>query len=421
MSQHAQPAPDAADCVQQAWEIVRTTEDVVGVGDLSPGRRGPDPHAADAALSAARHALARRLELTSVSRKFRDQAALAALALRAEQTQVALKDALLGLQRRQVESVQDAINGLRGATSAAALVERIPTEVYRMGFSRVLFSRIQNGMWLTCSAFAGADLELASRMVEAGLAHPRQLTRPLLESEMVRRGAPDPGDRPADRPAACIPNSSAVTQTPAMWRHRCSGGARPIGLVHADRHTPTRRGVTEFDRDVLGMFAAGLGLAFERNLMIDRLRAMRQAADEHMRFAGALADDFTLDVMDLGRAGAARHRRPDGWRLRRRGRGRQRRRPTCCDDLTAREAEVLRGIAAGKTNAQIAAIALRDRGHGQVARQAHPAQIGCRQPHRSGRQVPPGPPGPDKRLGGSAVPPLGRCAARRRTPNVDRW
>ncbi len=51
------------------------------------------------------------------------------------------------------------------------------------------------------------------------------------------------------------------------------------------------------------MFAEGLGIAFERNLMMDRLQAMRQAANEHMRAANALADDFTLEVMELaGRA-----------------------------------------------------------------------------------------------------------------------
>ncbi len=51
------------------------------------------------------------------------------------------------------------------------------------------------------------------------------------------------------------------------------------------------------------MFAEGLGVAFERNLMMDRLQAMRRAADEHLRAATALADDFTLDVME--RAGPA--------------------------------------------------------------------------------------------------------------------
>jgi DNA-binding CsgD family transcriptional regulator len=352
MSQQAQPTPNAPDCVQQAWEIVRMTEEAVGVDDLYPAGPPSDPRFADAALSAARQALTRRLELASVTRKFGDRAALAALVIRAEQTQVAIKDMLLGTQSRRLESVQNAINGLRGATSAAALVERIPTEVYRMGFSRVLFSRIQNGMWLTCSAFAGPDVELASRMVEAGLAHPRQLARPLLESEMVRRGAPILVTDPQTDPGV-HPELLEAVQTPAYVAAPVFGWGKPIGLVHADRSVGASR-VTEFDRDVLGMFAAGLGLAFERNLMIDRLRAMRRAAEEHMRLAGALADDFTLDVIDsagpaLSWADGAVDRdsaaRPAGGDT-----------PAPLRDLTSREAEVLRAIAAGKTNAQVAAV-----------------------------------------------------------------
>lgn len=353
MSQHAPSVPDAADFLQQAWEIVRMTEELVGVDDLSPAGPGADPQATDAALSAARQALTRRLELTSVSRKFRDQASLATLALRAEQTQVALKDMLLVTQNRRLASVQNAINGLRGATSAAALVERVPTEVYRMGFSRVLFSRIRNGMWLTCSAFAGADLELPLKMVEAGLAHPRQLAGPLVESDMVRRGAPILVTDPQTHPGV-HPELLEAVQTPAYVAAPVFSWGKPIGLVHADRNGGASR-VTEFDRDVLGMFAAGLGLAFERNLMIDRLRAMRCAAQEHARLAGALADDFTLDVIDsagpapawaddvVGRGSAAGSAGGDDAAA------------AVLSGLTSREAEVLRAIAAGKTNAQIAA------------------------------------------------------------------
>jgi DNA-binding CsgD family transcriptional regulator len=351
MSQLAQPATDASDCIRQAWDVVRMTEEIVGV-DLRRIPPSPGTRAADAALLAARRALAQRLEVTSVSRDRRQQASLAALALRAEQTQVALKDALLKLQRQRVANAQDALNGLRGTTSAVALIERIPTEVYRMGFSRVLFSRIQDGMWVTRSAFAGADQKMAAMMVEAGLAHPRQLVNPLLEWEMVQRGFPilvtnaqtDPRVHPE---LATVTRSAAYVAAPVF----CWG--KPIGLVHADRHIDAA-GVTEFDRDVLGTFAAGLGLAFERNTMIDRLRAMRQAAEEHLRLAESLADDFTVDVLESAGPGPSTVEDligPDpGTRAMVDGYATHH-----LHDLTAREAEVLRAIAAGKTNAQVAA------------------------------------------------------------------
>lgn len=349
MSQLASPSPDASNYIEQAWEIVRSTEKIVGVDDLCPAKPRQDARAADTALTVARRLLGRRLELTSPSEMSRDRACLTALAMRAEQTQIALKEARLSAQGHQVENAQTAINGLRSATSAAALVERIPTEVYRMGFSRVLFSRIHNGMWLTCSAFAGADEVMASAMVETGLAHPRQLTTPLLESEMVRRGAPILVTNPQSDPHV-HPELIALTRTAAYVAAPVFSWGKPIGLLHADRHTDAA-GVTEFDRDILGTFAAGLGLAFERNLMIDRLRAMRRSAEEHLRLAGSLADDFVADAIEsvavwpisgddlLGRDDTPRPPLRDSR----------------ISDLTPREGEVLRSIAAGKTNAQIAA------------------------------------------------------------------
>jgi DNA-binding NarL/FixJ family response regulator len=84
--------------------------------------------------------------------------------------------------------------------------------------------------------------------------------------------------------------------------------------------------------------------------MMDRLQAMRRAADEHLRAASALADDFTLEVMD--RAGPASG--PVEGLLEQDAA----RRTTTGQDggqaLTAREIDVLRALAAGKTNAQIA-------------------------------------------------------------------
>jgi DNA-binding CsgD family transcriptional regulator len=144
----------------------------------------------------------------------------------------------------------------------------------------------------------------------------------------------------------------AVTKTMAYVAAPVLAWGRPSGLLHADRSTE-RPGLYEADRDVLGMFAEGLGVAFERNLMMERLQAMRRAADEHLRPATALADDYTLEVMELAGPASAPveglltaqdlpgHTTTghDGGQL---------------VDLTVRETDVLRALAAGKTNAQIA-------------------------------------------------------------------
>jgi DNA-binding CsgD family transcriptional regulator len=351
---HQQPAelsPDPSDCVEQAWDIVRTAEEITGVTDLCPSRPLSDAAAADAALTAARNALAHHLEIADVLPAIRGRVAPAALAFRAEHLQIALKDVLLTQQRRRVETAQDAINGLRNATSTASLIELIPTEAYRMGFARVLFSRISNGMWLTCSAFAGADHEMASNMVAAGIAHPRQLMAPLIESEMVRRGCPILVTDPRHDPRV-HPELLAVTRTPAYVAAPVFSWGRPVGLLHADRPTAEPE-LTELDRDVLGIFATSLGLAFERNLMIDRLRAMRRAAEQHMRLAGALADDFLIEAIES--AGPAPLLVDDLIGLdESSGLGVDSDDARLLGSLTSREAEVLGAIAAGRTNAQVA-------------------------------------------------------------------
>ena len=49
-------------------------------------------------------------------------------------------------------------------------------------------------------------------------------------------------------------------------------GGRVIGFLHAD-HYVKGRVVDEFDRDALFAFAEGFGFAFERAVLLDRLRA----------------------------------------------------------------------------------------------------------------------------------------------------
>jgi DNA-binding CsgD family transcriptional regulator len=340
-----------AEEIDRLREIVRLTEQVLGGREISPSFGDDDLDGADEALSAARRTLLEHLERALPSSPERCDGKIAALLLRAELAQVSLKDAILARHSQMVLGAQEALGGLRGVASAASLAERAPVAVSLMGFSRILFSRIRQGTWVPCSASAGEDDEFAQTMVQVGAANPRRLNGPLLESEMVRRGVPilvrDPQSNPRVHPELV-----AVTKTMAYVAAPVLTWGRPIGLLHADRSTQ-RPGVCEVDRDVLGLFAEGLGVAFERNLMMERFQAMRRAADEHLRAMNALADDFTLEVMEVAGPAPAtvedllneqdlpRHTTTgqDGGQL---------------GDLTARETDVLRALAAGKTNAQIA-------------------------------------------------------------------
>jgi DNA-binding CsgD family transcriptional regulator len=342
----SEPPATVTRCAEQARELIRVTAGVLGVEEICPMFSDTDLHAVDAALLGARQALTQHLELAALS----PDHDVAALMLRLELTQLSVKNCILAAHSDKVSGAREAVNRLRGAVSAAALAQRAPVEARRMGFTRVLFSRIRRGTWFACSAFADADAELAQRMVSVGVANPRRLSGSLPESEMVRRGVPILV-RDAQSNPHVHPELVAVTKTTAYVAAPVLSWGKPIALVHADRDTD-ESGVQPFDRDVLGVFAEGLGMAFERNLMVDRLQAMRQAADDHLRAANTLADEFTLEVTDLAEHAAT----PVECLL-----GVEAPQPTAGRDdperqgtLTAREAEVLRGMAAGKTNAQIA-------------------------------------------------------------------
>ena len=344
----AEPSTTVSECAEQARELISVTAGFLGVEEIYPMPCDADIHSVDAALLAARQALMQHLELAALSPQYEPDHDVAALMLRLELAAVSVKNSIVAAHSDKVCGARVAVNRLRGAVSSADLAERAPVEAHRMGFTRVLFSRIRHGTWFACSAFAGADKELAQAMVSVGLANPRRLGGPLPETEMVRRGVPILVCNAQSNPHV-HPELAAVTKTTAYVAAPVLSWGKPIGLVHADRDTD-ESGVAQFDRDVLGMFAEGLGVAFERNLMVDRLQAMRQAADEHLRAANTIADEFTLEVMDIAEPAAQPVEHLLGVESRESMAGRCERHGS----LTAREAEVLRGLAAGKTNAQIA-------------------------------------------------------------------
>ena len=350
MTELAELPATVTECAEQARELMRVTAVVLGVEEIYPMSSDSDLHALDEALLAARLGLTQHLELAALSPRRQPDHVVAALMLRLELTQLSIKDAILADHRDKVCGAREAVNRLRRAVSAADLAERAPVEAHRMAFSRVLFSRIQRGIWFACSAFAGADEELAQRMVSVGLANPRRLSGPLPENEMVRRGVPILV-RDAQSNPHVHPELVALTKTTTYVAAPVFSWGKPIAFLHADRDTD-ESGVQPFDRDVLGMFAEGLGVAFERNLMVDRLQAMRRAADDHLRAANTLADEFTLEVMDLAEPATKPIERllsvePAQPMTEHHDR-------EVSGALTAREADVLRGLAAGKTNAQIA-------------------------------------------------------------------
>ena len=327
--------------VEQAREVLSAAEEVVGADTLNPGFGDEDLDAAAAALSAARRALNERLTAAAGETDPARAVQIAALLVRSEHAQARVLDALLARRAAKVLMVRDAVGRLRQAGSTADLIERAAAEAQYMGFDRILFSRIDHGLWLASSAFAGADESFAHTLVEVGLAHPRRLNGALLEAEMVRRGAPMVVRDPQSNPRVYT-ELVALTETEAYVAAPVLAWGQPIGLLHADRQAQSVL-VDESDRDILAVFAEGLGIAFERNLLLDRLKSVQHACNDYARDVNAVVDGVTVAVMESAALGEpldpAPPRERDGG---------------VSETLTRREWDVLRGLASGKTNAQIA-------------------------------------------------------------------
>ena len=248
---------------------------------------------------------------------------------------------------RTAGDVRQALGRLRSITSTQSLIAMAPTELGRLGYTRVLVSRIQNGNWVARSAYAQHAPELATQLVAAGQARPRLLNASLLETEMVRRRRPMfVGD------AQGSPNTHrelvAITMTQAYVAAPLISYGNVVGLLHADKNADAGQ-VSDLDREILGWFAEGFGLALERLSSLQRLRSLRTRLSEQLRTVTDMIDEFA-DVESLSLAG------PDDTEPPHSNHALHTNRPTAeVWALTTRELEVLHALTQGKTNTQIAA------------------------------------------------------------------
>jgi DNA-binding CsgD family transcriptional regulator len=233
----------------------------------------------------------------------------------------------------------DALGRLRQLSDNTELAENLPLELCRAGFGRVLFSRIQGNMWVVRSAHIAGDADLTATLLRVGRAHPRRLCHPLPENAMVRDKAPilvtDPQSNPRVRSdlVDVVKPNVYVAAPVYVWQ-------TPVALLHAD--APTDSGdVGVRDRDLLGLFAEGLGVIMERNIVMERIRSLRTGAHHHEHEIHTLTETFAEDV-DMTEYTTTRA--PDTNAV-----------DVNTDHLTHRERQVLTLMAAGKTNAQIAA------------------------------------------------------------------
>ncbi|MGW6356361.1 LuxR C-terminal-related transcriptional regulator [Streptomyces sp. NPDC055092] len=257
-------------------------------------------------------------------------------------------------QTATLQRVQQSLKRLRSASTVGELVTRAPEEISRLGFNRALFSRVQNAQWIAMSGYSRTDADLADAMVEAGSTAPRQLTRALVETDMVRHRTPllirDAAKNPRVHPELVeVTGAQTYVAAPLISR------GNVVGLLHADENEETGT-VDVFDREMLNLFSEGLGPIIERTVFYEQLSSLRQQLTSHASTVHDLINEFVeSDVGSLlptnTSSGTAPRPAPQSFLMTLPFQSDE----TPLGTLTRREMEVLCHLANGESNAEIAA------------------------------------------------------------------
>jgi DNA-binding CsgD family transcriptional regulator len=266
--------------------------------------------------------------------------------LELKEIQGRLREASLAQRIAALASVHDALGRLHGITSVSQLINRVPEEACHLGFDRAMISRVHGSMWLPEAVHVEGDPGWAQEILRAGRDEPQLLNHMILETEMIRRRGPllvldaqtDPRVHPALAAAALARSYVAAPIMPER---------RVIGFLHADCYM-RRRYVDEFSRDVLWMFAQGVGYAFQRTVLSERLRTLRAMVRQLTCDITKVTDelvDAEVEVARIDREDVAMARSGAATFVTDR---------SADSALTRRELDVLRLMATGETNAGIA-------------------------------------------------------------------
>jgi DNA-binding CsgD family transcriptional regulator/GAF domain-containing protein len=336
----AEPAPLL---LQRARRLLDLVAMLANERDLPSGGMSLDLRSADDSLRAATRLVVRRISRRECDSDEAAGAEFAVVLLQLADARAALKDTELARRSAAVSVIQGGLQRLRSAGSVEQLAGLVPQVVHELGFHRVLLSRLHRSRWIARSAFAPDDTGLADAMVRVGAASPGRLDSGWPEGDVVRRRTPilvpDAQGNPRVHPQLkTLTGSRDYISAPLV------AGGDVVGLLHVDRSARARP-LADDDRDLLGLFAEGLGFVFERTVCQEQLIGLKRRLEEQARSVGDLMDSY-LDADLLGPpVGSTAGPRPappfpvSG--------------PLAA--LTRRELEVLWHLADGESNHQISA------------------------------------------------------------------
>jgi DNA-binding CsgD family transcriptional regulator len=222
-----------------------------------------------------------------------------------------------------LRGVAEALASVRDARSVDDLLGRVPEAGCRLGFDRVLVSRVQDSVWRLHTMCVVHEPRWADEIVAVGKASPPVLDGGIVEADVVRRVEPllvhdaQHSDR-VDRDLITVTRSTSYGVAPLTVHGHVTG------LLHGDCYHQGRP-VDDGDQALLSVMAEGVSHSLARLTMLDGLAAVRSG----------------LDHLVTGSSnGLPRRAAPPA--------------PPAAATLTAREIEVMEFLAGGRTNLSIA-------------------------------------------------------------------
>lgn len=201
---------------------------------------------------------------------------------------------------RALSRVHAALGRLRGVGSVDQLMDLAPAELCRCGFDRVMITQIDGSQAVPQAMHIPSDpdwaLELQDRMGTMSI----ELDHATAETDMLRRPGPLlVADVQSE--VRVVPKLMLEAGTRSYVAAPIMPQGKVIGFLHADCSV-TERMVDEFDRDLLWTFAQGFGYAWERAVLLERLRVLRGDVRRGHSSVLAVMDEYSQAGVEITRS-----------------------------------------------------------------------------------------------------------------------